>query len=106
VNEADTRATLIEPKLKAAGWTDRLVTREYSYQCDHQFSPGRIILIGDQVRRGTSKHKSIQTLFFTRLLLLSFQIFHFRHRPRPQPSSVPRRTPTPNFAVLIEGRKP
>jgi type I restriction enzyme R subunit len=55
VNEADTRATLIEPKLKAAGWTDRLVTREYYYQRDYQFAPGRIILIGDQVRRGTSR---------------------------------------------------
>jgi hypothetical protein len=50
VNEADTRATLIEPKLKAAGWTDRLVTREYYYQRDHQYAPGRIILVGDQVR--------------------------------------------------------
>jgi type I restriction enzyme, R subunit len=55
VNEADTRAILIEPKLKAAGWTDRLVTREYYYQRDHQFAPGRITLIGDQVRRGTSR---------------------------------------------------
>lgn len=52
MNEADTRATLIEPKLKAAGWTDRHVTREYYYQRDHQYVPGRIILIGDQVRRG------------------------------------------------------
>jgi hypothetical protein len=55
VNEADTRATLIEPKLRLAGWTDRLVTREYYYQRDHQFAPGRIILVGDQVRRGTSR---------------------------------------------------
>jgi type I restriction enzyme R subunit len=52
VNEADTRANLIEPKLKAAGWTDQLVTREYYYQRDHQYAPGRIILVGDQVRRG------------------------------------------------------
>jgi type I restriction enzyme R subunit len=55
VNEADTRANLIEPKLKAAGWTDRQVTREYYYQRDHQYAPGRIILVGDQVRRGTSR---------------------------------------------------
>ena len=54
MNEADTRATLIEPKLKAAGWTDRLVTREYYYQRDQQYAPGRIILVGDQVRRGTA----------------------------------------------------
>lgn len=52
MNEADTRATLIEPKLRAAGWTDRYVTREYFYQRDHQYAPGRIILVGDQVRRG------------------------------------------------------
>ena len=55
MNEADTRATLIEPKLKAAGWTDRLVTREYYYQRDQQYAPGRIILVGDQVRRGISR---------------------------------------------------
>ncbi len=55
MNEADTRANLIEPKLKAAGWTDRQVTREYYCQRDHQYAPGRIILIGDQVRRGTSR---------------------------------------------------
>jgi type I restriction enzyme R subunit len=55
VNEADTRANLIEPKLKAAGWSDRQVTREYYYQRDHQYAPGRIILVGDQVRRGTSR---------------------------------------------------
>lgn len=52
MNEADTRAVLIEPKLKAARWTDRQVTREYYYQRDHQYAPGRIFLVGDQVRRG------------------------------------------------------
>lgn len=30
-NEADTRALLIEPKLKSAGWSDSLVTREHFY---------------------------------------------------------------------------
>jgi type I restriction enzyme R subunit len=55
VNEADTRANLIEPKLKAAGWTDRQVTREYYSQRDHQYAPGRIILVGDQVRRVPSR---------------------------------------------------
>jgi type I restriction enzyme R subunit len=52
LNEADTRAILVEPKLKAAGWTDQQVTREFFYQRDHQYTPGRIILVGDQVRRG------------------------------------------------------
>jgi len=34
LNEADTRARLIEPKLKEAGWTDAQITREHSYQSD------------------------------------------------------------------------
>lgn len=51
-NEADTRATLIDPKLKAAGWADTQITREYYYQRDYQYTHGRIILIGDRVRRG------------------------------------------------------
>jgi type I restriction enzyme R subunit len=52
VNEADTRARLIEPKLKAAVWTDQQVTREFYYHRDHQYTRGRIILVGDRVRRG------------------------------------------------------
>lgn len=51
-NEADTRATLIDPRLKASGWADTQITREYYYQRDHQYAPGRIILVGDRVRRG------------------------------------------------------
>jgi hypothetical protein len=54
-NEADTRATLIEPKLKAAGWTDTQITREYYYQRDVQYTPGRIILEGNRVRRGKAR---------------------------------------------------
>jgi type I restriction enzyme R subunit len=54
-NEADTRATLIDPKLKAAGWTDTQVTREHYYQRDHQYTQGRVILVGDRVRRGDSR---------------------------------------------------
>ena len=52
LNEVDTRAILVEPKLKAAGWTDQQVTREFFYQRDHQYAPGRIILVGDRVQRG------------------------------------------------------
>ena len=37
-NEADTRALLIEPKLKSAGWSDRLVTREHFYRRDHRYT--------------------------------------------------------------------
>jgi len=51
-NEADTRATLIDPKLKAAGWSDTQITREHYYQRDHQYTQGRVILVGDRVRRG------------------------------------------------------
>jgi len=54
-NEADTRATLIEPKLKAAGWSDTQITREYYYQRDWQYTQGRVILVGNQVRRGEAR---------------------------------------------------
>ncbi len=54
-NEADTRATLIDPKLKAAGWTDTQITREHYYQRDHQYTQGRVILVGDRVRRGEAR---------------------------------------------------
>lgn len=52
MNEADTRARLIDPKLKQAGWTDTQITREHYYQRDHQYTQGRVILVGDRVRRG------------------------------------------------------
>jgi type I site-specific restriction endonuclease len=32
MNEADTRARLIDPKLKQAGWTGSRITREHYYQ--------------------------------------------------------------------------
>ena len=51
-NEADTRANLIEPKLKAAGWTDKQITREYFYQRNFEYTRGKIILVGDQIKRG------------------------------------------------------
>lgn len=50
-NEADTRALLIEPKLKSAGWSDSLVTREHFYRRDHRYTAGRIYLVGDEARR-------------------------------------------------------
>ena len=54
-NEADTRATLIDPALKAAGWADTQITREHYYQRDHQYTQGRIILVGNRVRRGEAR---------------------------------------------------
>ena len=55
MNEADTRARLVDPELKAAGWTDRQVTREFYYQRDVRYTPGKIILVGDQVRHGKGR---------------------------------------------------
>lgn len=94
MNEADTRANLIEPKLKVAGWTDRYVTHEYYYQRDHQYAPGRIILLGDQVRRGAERHPKKQlTLLRANFTLLQATLEHgsivlieparIRIRPRP-----------------------
>ncbi|WP_376791878.1 EcoAI/FtnUII family type I restriction enzme subunit R [Thermoflexus sp.] len=55
LNEADTRARLIEPKLKAAGWNDREITREFYYNANYQYTPGKILLVGDRVQRGKAK---------------------------------------------------
>ncbi len=54
-NEADTRAVLIDPKLKASGWRDTQVTREHYYVRDPQYTPGRVIIRGDRVTRGEAK---------------------------------------------------
>jgi len=52
LNEADTRALLIDPKLKAAGWTDTQVTREHYYNRDHAYTAGRIRLRGNRASHG------------------------------------------------------
>jgi type I restriction enzyme R subunit len=49
LNEADTRAKLIDPKLKEAGWTEEIVSREYP------ISVGRIEVIGETTRRAAPK---------------------------------------------------
>ena len=51
LNEADTRAQLIDPQLKAAGWSDSLITREHFYRRDHRYTAGRIYPVGDDARR-------------------------------------------------------
>jgi type I restriction enzyme R subunit len=55
LNEADTRAQLIDPKLKGAGWTDSAITREHFYRRDPRYTAGRIYLVGDQARRRTPR---------------------------------------------------
>lgn len=49
LNEADTRAKLIDPKLRDSGWTEELIQREY------YFTDGRIVLIGDEHERQKPK---------------------------------------------------
>ena len=49
LNEADTRAKLIDPKLHEADWREELITREY-YLTD-----GRVRLVGDGHTRGERK---------------------------------------------------
>ena len=51
LNEADTRAQLIDPKLRAAGWSDSLITREHFCRRDDRYTAGRILLVGDEVQR-------------------------------------------------------
>ena len=49
LNEADTRAKIIDPKLHATGWQEDFITREY------YFTEGKIYLVGDEAKRKESK---------------------------------------------------
>ncbi len=51
MNEADTRAQLIDPQLNRAGWTRSRVTREHYYRLDWQYTPGRVVLRGGRAQR-------------------------------------------------------
>src|SRR5260221_13840370 len=50
LNEADTRAYLIDPKLEAAGWGKEHVRREHYYRRDVVYTAGRIILHGEKAK--------------------------------------------------------
>jgi type I restriction enzyme R subunit len=49
--EADTRAKLIDPKLKAAGWGEDQIQREYYFVKKHPFTAGRVYLVGEESKR-------------------------------------------------------
>lgn len=51
MNEADTRANLIDPKLEGAGWGRDRVKREHYFVRDRKYTAGRIYLVGDEARR-------------------------------------------------------
>ena len=55
LNEADTRAQLIDPKLNRAGWTRTQVTREQYYRPDWAYTAGKIVLRGDKAEREAPK---------------------------------------------------
>lgn len=55
LNEADTRAQLIDPKLNIAGWTRSQVTREHYYGADWAYTAGKIILRGNKAERESPK---------------------------------------------------
>ena len=53
LNEADTRAQLIDPQLEMSGWGAHKIRREHYYDRNHQYTDGRIVLRGN-----TAKHRS------------------------------------------------
>lgn len=55
LNEADTRAKLIDPKLKAAGWGESQVEREHYFRKGIILTAGRIYLVGREARRKEPK---------------------------------------------------
>lgn len=48
-NEADTRAKLIDPKLRESGWSEDFISREF------YFTEGKIYLVGDEAKRKEAK---------------------------------------------------
>jgi type I restriction enzyme R subunit len=55
LNEADTRAKLIDPKVKASGWGESQIEREHFFRKGHPFTAGRIYLVGKEARRAKPK---------------------------------------------------
>lgn len=55
LNEADTRAQFIDPKINRAGWTRSQVTREHFYKTDWQYTDGKIILRCNKAERERAK---------------------------------------------------
>lgn len=55
LNEADTRAKLIDPKLKLSGWGESQIEREHFFRKGVNLTPGRIYLVGREARRGQPK---------------------------------------------------
>ena len=51
LNEADTRAKLIDPKIRAAGWGESQIEREHFVVKGKAFTAGRIYLVGEESRR-------------------------------------------------------
>ena len=51
LNEADTRAKLIDPKLKASLWGESQIEREHYFVKGKAITDGRIYLIGEESRR-------------------------------------------------------
>ena len=50
-NEADTRAKLINPKIKLAGWGESQIEREHYFVKGSEVTDGRIFLVGEESRR-------------------------------------------------------
>lgn len=48
LNEADTRAQLIDPALETAGWAASQIGREHFYRRDVRYTDGRIVLRGER----------------------------------------------------------
>lgn len=49
--EADTCRTLVTPRIYAAGWTDEQICEQRT------FTDGRIIVVGNRIRRRRQKHR-------------------------------------------------
>lgn len=65
MDESNTRASLIEPKPRAASWTDQQVTRQFYYNRDYQYTRGHTILVGDPCLVGIPRLFGSPAIFLT-----------------------------------------
>lgn len=55
LNEAETRAKLIDPKIKVSGWGESHIEREHFFTKGKSITAGRIYLVGEESRRREAK---------------------------------------------------
>src|SRR5919106_1185819 len=99
LNEADTRAKLIDPKIKAAGWGESQIEREHYFVKGRAITRGRIYLVGEESRRREPRRVDY-LLRYRRKMKLRLPTQGLSRR-RPMPGCSMSRLPTPAMDAVL-----